>query len=100
MTMRLYMRLSPESQERRIKHFFGFPPELSLGTDGRQEMGQASFLIIETKSDGVFLYRFAENGTFVGDTWHRDVDEAKLQAATEYEASTDAWESIPDDVKD
>lgn len=40
---------------------------------------RGSVLIIEETAEGVYLYTFPKIG-FAGDTWHRNVDEAKEQA--------------------
>jgi hypothetical protein len=41
-------------------------------------------VILETTTDGTFLFRYAADGTFAGDTWHIDVDDARDQATYEF----------------
>lgn len=60
----------------------------------------ARFLLIKQDSDGVFLYRFAEDGTCVGDTRHVGVDEAQEQARSEYGGMLSDWTSVPETVND
>jgi hypothetical protein len=43
-----------------------------------------SVVLIEEKSDGLFLYEFRSDG-FVGDTWHQTIDHAKEQAAHDFD---------------
>ena len=61
-----------------------FAPSLTEGRDERQEMKAAVLLVVEEKPDGIFLYRYAADGSYAGDTWHTDIDEAKQQASFEY----------------
>jgi hypothetical protein len=100
MNVRLYSRLDISDAEPRTKHYHGFPPALTKGIDTRQEMERASFLVIEQKPDGVFLYRFDGDGECVGDTWHTTVVEAKDQASYEFGARVRTWEEIPDETED
>jgi hypothetical protein len=81
----------------KVKHY------LVKGSFGhRQEMAAPRFLVIEDapkKPDrGVFLYRFDAKGDCVGDTWHRDIEEAKAQAVHEYEVLVQEWQEIPPDA--
>jgi len=57
-------------------------------------------LIIEEKHDGIFINRYMENGSWVGDTWHKTIEEAKHQAEFEFGVKTDAWEEVPIEVTD
>jgi len=95
MNSRLYSKLSPSDAEPRTKHYHGFPPELTFGIDARQEMGRASFLVIEQKPDGVFLFRLDAGGECVGDTWHETVADAKDQALYEFRDRVQPWAEIP-----
>lgn len=56
----------------RIKNYVGFPPIFTAGEDQRKKLPQPQILIIEEKPSGVFLYRYAINGDFSGDTWHKN----------------------------
>jgi hypothetical protein len=75
------------------------PPELTGGSDTREEMVAALFLAIEEKPDGVFLYRYDAQGECVGDTWHMSVDDAKEQANYEYGSEVLNWQSTPQDIQ-
>lgn len=79
----------------KVKHYLGPPPELTDGTDTRQEMGSPAYLMIEATSDGVFLYRYDDTGECVGDTWHMNIDDAKHQANFEYEGLVQQWQNVP-----
>ena len=52
-------------------------------------------LLIEERNDGVFLDRFADDGSSAGDTWHVDVAEAKAQAEAEYGGMLTEWNPVP-----
>jgi hypothetical protein len=72
------------------------------GMDQKQEMPPAQFLVIEAAPEkpesGALLYRFDSKGECVGDTWHRSVEDAKKDAAGEYEGLVQDWQSISDGV--
>jgi hypothetical protein len=57
-------------------------------------------LIIEEKADGVFLFRFTGDRRCVGDTWHESVDQAKQQAAFEFQGLLSDWKPVPAQVAD
>jgi hypothetical protein len=84
--------------QRRI-HRGGLPPELG-GDSPQRTLPAARFLTIELTPEGFFLFRFAEDGAFAGDTWHRSVEEAKGQAIYEYGNALGSWVDIPDDASD
>lgn len=100
MRRRLLSVLAAGPATGKVKHFHGAPPEVTGGEDAREEMGSAAYLVIETHPDGVFLYRYDQQGACVGDTWHMDIDDAKYQADYEYEASVRQWCCIPQEVED
>jgi len=58
------------------------------------------FLLIEEDPSGVFLYRFGQGGDCINDTWHLSVDDAKEQAAFEYEGNVLNWKEVPESVLD
>jgi hypothetical protein len=58
-----------------------------------------SVLLIETKSDGIFLYEFRSDG-FAGDTWHQTVHQSKNQAACAFGDMVTPWANVPTDVSD
>jgi hypothetical protein len=97
---RLFTILSGGTYAKRVKHYLGIPPELAAGVDSRKEMESALFLVIENNADGTFLYRFDASGDCVGDTWHMTVEDAKQQAAFEFEGCVSNWQEIPQTVKD
>jgi hypothetical protein len=68
-----------------------------LGTD---LMRAAAVLVIEPLAGGVLMLRYAADGTFGGDTWHANVEEAKSQARFEYPEVALEWHEIPKDIED
>lgn len=100
MKTRLLSILSAGPATTKVKHYLGAPPELTGGDDTRQEMGSPAYLVIEANPDGVFLYRYDNNGECVGDTWHMNVDDAKHQAEYEYESLLQEWQDVPAEVED
>ena len=84
----------------KVRHFFGMPPELAGDVDSRQPMPRPYALLIETKIDGVFLFRITADGQFAGDTWHQSITEAQEQASFEFEDCVSDWTAVPDDVED
>ena len=51
-------------------------------------------LLIEKKSDGIFLYEFRPDG-FIGDTWHQSVADAKHQATYWWGDKVSEWRQVP-----
>ena len=80
------------------RQYFGPPPTLPDYTELRKAFGRVRLLIIEEKSDGLFLTRYDSGGNFAGDTWHMSVEDAHEQARSEYGIS--AWRKIPPEVTD
>lgn len=68
----------------------------------KQTMAPPHFLIIDDDPEkpdiGTFLYSFRSNGDCVGDTWHKNVEDAKHQADFQYENLVQEWQDIPPDV--
>lgn len=87
-----------ENEERQPKHFVGLPPELTEGKDTRQRLALPRVLLVEARTDGVFLFRFTDDGGFGGDTWHGSIEEAKQQAQYEYGTMADEWREVPDEI--
>ena len=98
--IRLTAKLAGPLTEHKVKHYVGLPPELTEGRDHRELLPVAASVAIVEKPDGVFLYRFAEDGQEVGDTWHRNVGEAKEQAQYEFGNLLTDWIPVPREVKD
>lgn len=82
------------------RQFRGLPPELTGGIDNREALPWPRILVIETKPDGIFLFRFTEDGKCVGDTWHMNLEEAQSQAEAEYGTHLSKWNDVPDAVED
>ncbi|HWF62077.1 MAG TPA: hypothetical protein VN666_17465 [Nitrospira sp.] len=95
MTAKITGRLA----EPHVKHYYGLPLELTAGHDLREQMEAPALVLIEEKSDGVFLFRFSADGQVVGDTWHMMVEEAKQQAYFEFPELLSGWKSVPADVE-
>jgi len=61
---------------------------------------KTSTLLIEEKDDGFFyLFEFRDDG-FVGDTWHRTIEDAKAQANHYFGNSISAWQEVPLEIAD
>jgi hypothetical protein len=61
---------------------------------------RADVVVLEGTPDGAYLLRYTVNGTFVGDTWHMTVDDARHQATYEFGEALHPWVAIPDSVGD
>ncbi len=84
-----------------VKHYLGYPPELTNEPDSRTLLSLPKVLVIkQTAASDVFLFRFTETGEYAGDTWHQSIEEAKKQADFEYGVAKDSWQRIPSEVKD
>lgn len=69
--------------------------------DGQQHtMPMPSVLLIEERPDGFYLMGYAADGTFAGDTWHQNLEEAQAQATFAYDGYLGPWNPIPADVED
>ncbi len=85
------------------RHYFGLPPQFTGGIDYRKRLPWPNVLIVEEDANdtkGFFLYRYTKDGTYCGDTWHMNLEDAKHQASSEYGESLGEWENIPTDVND
>ena len=56
-------------------------------------------LVIETRDDGIFLFRYVKDGVLAGDTWHLSVDDAKLQADFEFGDKVGRWSIVPESTE-
>jgi hypothetical protein len=66
----------------------------SAGQLQQSVMPSPDYVIIETgeqKSAGCMIYRFIDDGTCVGDTWHENLVAAKHQAHYEYGLTDNDW---------
>lgn len=90
---RLLPRIGPRPPSR---HSVGLPPELTGGLDERVVLGHPAILAVERDNRGqIFLYRYASDGTPVGDTWHESVEDALHQAEAEYAEILGSWDPVP-----
>jgi hypothetical protein len=65
-------------------HFYVGPPPRYGEPDRRTPGPPTDVVVIAIEDDGVFLLHYTCAGVFVGDTWHRSVDEANEQARYEF----------------
>lgn len=100
MNRKIIATLSGSGGEPRVKHYTGMPPSLAEGQDQRIEMKAAAILVIEESEDGVYLYRYAVNSSFAGDTWHVNTDEAMEQVTFEFGEVPIVWKDVPGDIED
>ena len=98
--IRLVAKVTGQLDELKVKHYFGFPPELTGGEDRRQLREPAALVVLGQEKDGVFLTRYTANGKEVGDTWHMTVEDAKHQAQYEYGDLLTNWIEVPADIED
>jgi hypothetical protein len=85
-----------------VRHYEGGLPPSVAGdrVDRRVPLPRAALVVIDDKgAEGVFMFRFDEQGGEIGDTWHSTADDALRQAAFEYERQL-TWETIPSGVQD
>ncbi len=52
------------------------------------------YVEIEASDNEAMLYRYQDDGTFCGDTWHETLQAAKAQAAYEYGIPDHAWRPV------
>lgn len=79
---RRYALVANRDRNRNVGFFLGKPPELTGGRDRRRPLPPADIVILDPRDEGVFLWRFTVDGVYAGDTWHRNTEEAKQQAAS------------------
>jgi len=84
----------------KVKHFHGLPPKVTGQQDERRLLPPPAFLLLEQRTEGVFLFRYGSQGQCVGDTWHMSVQDAMDQAAFEYPDTALDWQDIPAEVAD
>jgi hypothetical protein len=58
-------------------------------------MPRAQLVILDERTDGFYLFRFASRGRDAGDTWHQTVDDAKHQAEFEFDSGLGTWHLAP-----
>lgn len=77
--------------ERRTVHTIGRPSEPGA------LLPLPAVLVLEvTPGAGAMLFRYTAAGEFGGDTWHETPEDARDQAAWEYEGALGPWVAVPD----
>jgi hypothetical protein len=56
-----------------------------------KDMPLPDYVEIVVSVHDAMLFRYQNDGTFCGDTWHEDLQSAKAQALYEYGIPEDAW---------
>ena len=97
---RLFALVDESEDLPRVKHYRGFPPELTGGKDARVLLPVARVIVLELKLSGAYLYRYAADASFGGETWHPTIDDAKHQARFEFGDAMSDWQEIPSDADD
>lgn len=52
-------------------------------------------VVVLNMDDPFLVNRYADDGSFAGDTWHRAEEEATEQLEFEYEAGFEGWLDVP-----
>jgi hypothetical protein len=68
---------------------------VALRPERQIELKPAASVVVVRSHGAIYLFRYDENGTFAGDTWHESIDDAKDQARFEFDLDESAW--IPND---
>lgn len=94
------VRLPPGFKPRTV-HAWGWPDELAPRQPNLKVlMPLPRVLVLRRVAHGYLMERFAEDGTFAGDTWHQDRSAGLKEAEEEYGPYIGHWEQIPGDVDD
>lgn len=82
-----------------VRQLVGLPPQLNKSSDGdgRKMFPLPSILVIEWDGKRAFLYRFLDEETPCGDTWHQTLKDAFSQVDFEYPDMAGDWKEIPVD---
>ena len=78
----------------RVRHYEGLPD-----SPHRRDLPRPTVALIDETREGFYLIRLTDDGTFCGDTWHPSADEARGQAAFEFDR-VGTWHQIPAHVAD
>jgi formamidopyrimidine-DNA glycosylase len=81
-------------------NFRGLPPEISGKPDSRISLPTAEILLIAKKKSGIFLYHLTMEGTYITDSWHQTIEDAKRQAKFEFDNDPSNWKEVPDSYGD
>lgn len=57
-------------------------------------------VVIDEQPEGWFLIGYSATGEFAGDTWHRDLDEARQHALIDHGPWLGEWRTFPDGLAD
>lgn len=52
------------------------------------------YVEIHVSDHDAMLFRYRDDGTFCGDTWHEDLESARAQAEYEYGIAESAWRIV------
>lgn len=66
----------------------------------QEQMPAPAVLVIEPDPSGFYLFGYAADGSFAGDTWHEDLEAAQGQATFAYGRYLGRWQEIPSEVED
>lgn len=91
---RLVALVGPVTGDRHAVHTTDHP------LDPDQMLPVADVVLLVEDEASAMLFRYTAHGEFGGDTLHSTVDEAKDQAADEYEDALMDWEEVPADIGD
>ena len=101
MTMRRFAALRERTEDPRVRHMLGFPPNLVPGAEEQIQLPEPELLVIDVESDqSTFLYRLTKIGDAAGDTWHTGLAEALAQAEFEFAGRIGEWQEIPESASD
>jgi hypothetical protein len=67
---------------------------LTKHTMNGQPMPPARRLVIEEHPEGLYIFRYADNWQFSGDTWHQSLEDALNQIEYEFGAKELEWAPI------
>ena len=81
----------------KTRHMVGLPLELGA-PDPPIDMPPTKYVLLQELDEGIFLFRFAEDGADAGDTWHETTEDAMHQAEFEFGISGSSWRAVPSDV--
>jgi hypothetical protein len=67
---------------------------LTKHTMNHEPMKAARHIVTEEHPEGIYLFRYADDWSFAGDTWHANLEEALEQAAWEFSVDQLDWRPI------
>ena len=95
MKKRYVAKVGEITDEPKVKHYEGLPPDLTGGIDTRKLLSKPFAVLLEETTEGIFLHRIDSSGNFITDTWHQSFEQAKEQAKFEYENALGNWFEVP-----